>query len=642
MVGRPLLTLVLAGALLCVAGAAGAQPEPRSPRNANYTISVSLDTRTRTLAATETIAWRNITKNPTSELQFHLYWNAWVDRNSTWMRENLRFRSIDTQAGFLARFTLGDITLDSAAPAVDLKPSVRYIAPDDGNTDDHTVMAVRLPRPVQPGEAITVSLAWTARVPRTFDRTGALGNYYFIAQWFPKLGVLEDSGWNCHQFHATTEFFSDYGVYDVRMTVPTGWVVGATGREQSRTTNPNGTTTHRYVQEDVHDFAWTTSPDFVERTARFEERGLPAVDMRLLMQPEHLPQAGRHFAATRSALRRYGTWFGPYAYGHITIVDPAFQSDTGGMEYPTLFTAGTQWLISRETTMSTPEEVTIHEAGHQFWYGIVGTNEFEHAWMDEGINTFATARAMHADYPDVYLDRYYFGGFVPWTFRDIRLQRENDRVSAYRRGATEDAMSTPSYRQRQDTVRYFAYDKPAVWLTTLENWLGWDALQHALSNTFRAGAFRHPVPAEALANIQASTDKDVSRFLDQTYRQSAVFDYSVGDIDVRPRDGQQESTVVVRRLGDGVFPVDVQVTFENGDEVTEHWDGDGRWREFTYVKPTAVRSAVVDPERQLLLDVNFTNNSRTREPRAADAATKWSLKWLVWLQDALLTWGLFA
>jgi len=312
------------------------------------------------------------------------------------------------------------------------------------------------------------------------------------------------------------------------------------------------------------------------------------------------------------------------------------------MEYPTLFTAGTQWLISRETTMSTPEEVTIHEAGHQFWYGIVGTNEFEHAWMDEGINTFATARAMHADYPDVYLDRYYFGGFVPWTFRDIRLQRENDRVSAYRRGATEDAMSTPSYRQRQDTVRYFAYDKPAVWLTTLENWLGWDALQHALSNTFRAGAFRHPVPAEALANIQASTDKDVSRFLDQTYRQSAVFDYSVGDIDVRPRDGQQESTVVVRRLGDGVFPVDVQVTFENGDEVTEHWDGDGRWREFTYVKPTAVRSAVVDPERQLLLDVNFTNNSRTREPRAADAATKWSLKWLVWLQDALLTWGLFA
>ena len=79
----------------------------------------------------------------------------------------------------------------------------------------------------------TVEIAWTAHVPRTFARTGAIGNFYFIAQWFPKIGVLEDAGWNTHQFHAGTEFFSDYGVYDVRITVPRGWVVGATGRERS-------------------------------------------------------------------------------------------------------------------------------------------------------------------------------------------------------------------------------------------------------------------------------------------------------------------------------------------------------------------------------------------------------------------------
>lgn len=631
-------------ALIVLAGLTASAQTPRSPRNANYQITVSLNPQTRGLTATETITWRNITTNPTSELQFHLYWNAWVDTNSTWMRESRRFREFDARASNLAEFALGRVELVSDTPAVNLSESVEYIAPDDGNSDDRTVMRVPLPRTVQPGESISVSIAWTAKVPRTFDRTGAIGNYYFIAQWFPKLGVLEDTGWNTHQFHSTTEFFADYGVYDVTIRVPTGWIVGATGLEQGEQTTTSGTTTHRFLQEDVHDFAWTTSPDFVVKTARFEEDGLPPVEMRLLMQPEHVGQTERHVAATRSALRRYGSWFGAYPYGHITIVDPAYQSDTGGMEYPTLFTAGTSWLISADVTPSTPEEVVVHEAGHQFWYGLVGSNEFEHAWMDEGINTYATGRALAEDYPTTRLDKYYFGGFVPWTFTDVRLSRATDwnRLWDYRRGATEDTLASLSYRQRQDTVRYLAYDKPAVWLATLENWLGWSSVQKALSASFVEGSFAHPQPGVVLQNLQKYADRDINRFLTQTYRQSAVFDYSVADISAEPRSGQQESRVLVRRLGDGVFPVDVLITFENGDQITEQWNGEARWREFTYLRASAVRSAVVDPRRTLLLDVNFTNNSRTTEPKAGAAATKWSLKWLVWLQDSLMTWGLFA
>ena len=155
----------------------------------------------------------------------------------------------------------------------------------------------------QPGETINVQIAWTSRVPRTFARTGAIGNFYFIAQWFPKIGVLEDSGWNCHQFHAATEFFADFGVYDVRLTVPRGWIVGATGVERGRRDDADGTTTHHYRQEDVHDFAWTTSPDYSSGRARFEHPTLPPVEMRLLLQPEHAGQAERHFDATRAALK---------------------------------------------------------------------------------------------------------------------------------------------------------------------------------------------------------------------------------------------------------------------------------------------------------------------------------------------------
>src|SRR5207253_6384825 len=134
----------------------------------------------------------------------------------------------------------------------------RFIASDDGNPDDRTVVSASLPQPVQPGATLTIEVTWTARVPRPVSRTGVIGNYYFIAQWFPKLGVLQDDGWNCHQFHSGTEFFSDYGVYDVRLMVPATWVVGATGVER-----PDGP--HHFYQEDVHDFAWTTSPDYIER-----------------------------------------------------------------------------------------------------------------------------------------------------------------------------------------------------------------------------------------------------------------------------------------------------------------------------------------------------------------------------------------
>ena len=191
-------------------------------------------------------------------------------------------------------------------------------------------MAVYLPAAVAPGQPITLDIEWTAKIPRPFARTGAIGNFFFIAQWFPKIGVLDATGkWNCHQFHVGTEFFSDYGVYDVRMTVPRGWPARRDGPRARAHDNADGTTTHRYYQEDVHDFAWTTSPDYIERRERFEHPGLPPVDMRLMLQPEHVSQAPRHFDSTRAALRHYGEWFGPYPYGHITIVDPVWRSEYG-------------------------------------------------------------------------------------------------------------------------------------------------------------------------------------------------------------------------------------------------------------------------------------------------------------------------
>jgi hypothetical protein len=623
----------------------GAITPPLSPRNASYSIDARLDPSTRTISGSSIIEWQNITAQPTAELQFHLYWNAWKNTRSTFLREVALVRPVDRPEEDFARMEVTSIALKKLqdTTTVDLTASKTFIAPDDGNADDETVMKVSLPEAVPPGASITIELKWTARVPRTFARTGAIGNYFFIAQWFPKLGVLEDYGWNCHQFHSTTEFYSDYGVYDVRLTVPAGWMVGATGVERERRDNGDGTATHRYYQEDVHDFAWTTSPEYIERTERFEHPTLPPVTMRLLLQPEHVGQEERHFRATRAALKYYGEWFGPYPYGHLTVVDPAYQSGADGMEYPTLITAGTQWLIPADLTFSGPEEIVIHEAGHQWWYAIVGNNEFEDAWLDEGINTYASVRALDQEYQRTYYERYFFGGFIPMAFTDMPLRRETfwNRWPSYRLAAKSDPLSTPAYLFDPPTGRYMTYNKTALWLNTLERMIGWPAVQRILSTFYARWQFRHPKPDDFIAIANEVSGTNLDWFFDQVYRSSNTFDYGVEGFSSASENNRFRTTAVVRRYGEALFPVDVLVTFEDGKEIREHWDGRDRWHRYTYTGDSRAVSVQIDPERVLLLDVNYTNNSRSLEPLGPAAAAKWSLAWMVWLQDALLQWAFF-
>ena len=635
-----------------------------SPRNANYSIDVRLDLEHRTLTGREVLTWRNISNITTTELQFHLYYNAWKNTRSTWMRERLlgqgpglHGRSEDAW-GWI-EVTAVRLLGAGDAPPIDLTDQARHISPDDGNPDDQTVLAVPLPQPVAPGRTVNLEIEWTSRVPRTFQRTGAIDDYFFIAQWFPKIGVLEDTGWNCHQFHASTEFYADYGVYDVRITVPSGWTVGATGAERGVRDNADGTATHQYYQEDVHDFAWTTSPDLLDLSDAFTHPVLPDVAIRLLLQPEHAAQASRYFDATSSTLKYYGEWFGAYPYDHITVVDPAWQSGSDGMEYPTFFTGGARWLAPDD--VATPEAVTVHEAGHQFWYGVVGNNEFEHAWLDEGLNTFATARVLAESFDPHFRSVRFFGGFVPWVLRDVPWSRtiDGDRVTGYRRDARQDPQSTPSFRYWPGTAFSISYDKTALWLHTLERHLGWSTLQRGMAAFYDQWRFAHPTPDDFFRTINAASGQDLSWFFDQAHGDASTFDYGIDQLTSRRlsrrgffgsagpdfSDGSDEevfeTTVVVRRYGDGTFPVDVLTEFEDGSTRRETWDGAGQWTAFSYERDTRGTRAVVDPDRVLLLDTNVTNNGRTLTPMAGRAATKWTLTWMIWLQDVLLTYGFF-
>jgi hypothetical protein len=443
--------------------------------------------------------------------------------------------------------------------------------------------------------------------------------------------------------------------------------VGATGKEVDLQVNPDDTVTHRYRQADVHDFAWTASPDYQVREARFEEPGLPPVDMRLLIQPEHLDQTDRHFDATRAALLNYGKWYGAYPYDHVTIVDPAYGSGAGGMEYPTFFTAGTR--LYNPFGGGSPEGVTVHECGHQFWFGIVGNDEFEDAWLDEGLNTFSTVRTMDVTYGDTTLVRRYLklpymrrGRFLPVLFRDIKQSRVvRSRLDGYRTVATADSPDTPTYEYFPGSASAITYNKTALWLFTLERYLGWESLQAIMSTFFERWKFKHPRPQDFFDVANEVSGLDLTWFFDQVHRSSDTFDYAVASVASDPleiegfveqegkavyfkSDGEPElyrTEVVVRREGSAVFPVDVLMVFEDGTEVRKEWDGVSRWKLYVEERPSKLEYAIVDPDRKLVLDLYYTNNSRLLEPKSTFPAGKWASKWMIWFQDFMATFAFF-
>ncbi|MEX0601867.1 MAG: M1 family metallopeptidase, partial [Bacteroidota bacterium] len=461
----------------------------QSERFANYLIDVSLDTETNIVSGWEILVWRNTTGRPQSEFPFHLYHNAWKNNRSTFARESgWQLGRQGMEEGDYGYTNVSRVILLDARGEIDITPSFRFIQPDDGNRDDQTVFQVSTPSPVRPGAMLRLKIEFETKQPLPIARSGAVRDYHFVVQWFPKIGVWWNGAWNCHQFHRSTEFFADFGVYDVTLTIPTGYILGATGGiPRWQRDNGNGTSTYNFYQDDVHDFAWVTSPDLVRTVRTFSHRELepgedPArhhplreVTVILLTQPHRSNMIERYFDATFKALRYYGEWYGDYPYATVTVVDPANNSRSGGMEYPTLFTGGGTMFAPRE--QPSPESVTVHEFGHQFWYGLVANNEFEEAWLDEGFNSYSQNRVLRTAWPPFKATRYFFGGpgagtyvGIPHVFHDIEVGRYETGNLDLRAQGKHDVMARKGW-EYSSSYGLNSYTKPAMSLIMLENYL---------------------------------------------------------------------------------------------------------------------------------------------------------------------------
>jgi hypothetical protein len=606
--------------------------EPLSIRQTYYNIEAKLDTANRVITGEMETYWVNKSLDIVPEVQMHLYMNAFRSRKTTFNREDGLIS--DMKVSDYGRIDIVDI---SDLKGRDLLPNLHFFSPDDGNLHDSTVIRINLPEPLKPGDTVFLRIKFETKLPGRIIRTGYNDNFYFVGQWFPKFGVYESEGmryaikggWNCHQFHLNSEFYSNHSVYDVKITVPVNYVVGSGGvlvdekkvgiREKALT----------YRAEDIVDFAWTAWPSFVVFTDQWKH-----VKITLLMPAARVLQANRQLTSVKNALEYFEKNVGPYPWPHLTFIDPpSIGYGAGGMEYTTLFTS--ESFKGVPEFLHIPEMVTIHEFGHAYFMGILASNEFEEPWLDEGVNQFWETRIM---------DNYY--GLAKsmidhplLAISDQTLARAAYVYSDSRQVATNKEFS---WNYPHDTYGMLTYNKTAVVLRTLMGLVGEETINEIFREYYRRWAFRHPSGRDFInvvsdvvrENHGERFGKDMNWFFDQTIYGTGICDYKVSDISnqkipagynvserlttssgsLSETDSLYIAVVELERLGEVVLPVEVLVHFRNGTEVHENWDGKSRFMDFRYEGKGKVLWAKIDPEYKIVMDVNFINNSLTLEP----------------------------
>jgi hypothetical protein len=599
---------------------------PRSPRIASYKIDAKLDGQRHQISATQTLIWTNAGQTAVDMLPFHLYLNAFKNEQSLFMRE-----SKGEMRGANASDTgWGWIQIDSLMiGGVEQIAKLRY--PD---LPDETVVELPLAEPVQPGSTIEVNFKFTAQLPEVFARTGYKGDFHLVAQWFPKIGVrVAGPGgerWECQAHHAHTEFFADFGSYDVVLTVPNTFVVVATGVLVKASDVGGQLRTYTYHADDVHDFVWMADPFMViDRTtgrtpfvgqAKVEDG---TVEVRVYARPDQESFAKRHLQAAIGAIERFSHYYVPYPWPIMTIVDPPMDAmrGAGGMEYPTLVTTAGDSVVMRNG-MRIPEFTTVHEVGHNWFQGILASNEPLEAWLDEGVNEWADHRVMQ----DLYGPRgngIDWGGWqadFAWLERAVRSSNFKDLPSP---------IATAAYAFA-DTETWGAqtYANPAMVLHTLERHVGSAKFMAAMKVYAKEFAFKHPTGRDLFAVLERELAMDLGWYLgpafhevgghqlavrtakcDSKHDPRGVFDDAQGKTrktktdSEAPDSGTYWCEVVLQNNGAIHVPVDVELRFADGSTLREHWDdrGNGNWKRFLVERSSKLVEVRIDPDRKIML-----------------------------------------
>lgn len=607
----------------------GGEP-PKSPRNASYKIAVALDVARHTLTANQTLTWTNTSQSAVSVLPFHLYLNGFKNDNTVFMRSargEVRRAKAPTDGGW-GYIDVDAITVNGVAAA---KTAWRHTGADE------TVAELALTQPLPPGATVEVGMAFTAQLPHVFARTGYHDEFHLVGQWFPKIGVLVGPAgaehWECHQFHVNTEFFADFGVYDVTITVPSTYVVAATGVLANAVEAAGGTRSFTYHAEDVHDFAWMADPymEVMTRQAKVGTGPTDTVDVRVWYRAAQRHYASRHLEAGVKTIEKFSEWFVPYPWPVMTIIDPPVEAadGAGGMEYPTFVTTAGDTVFARRG-LPLPEFVTVHEVGHNWFGGILASNEAEEAWLDEGINEWADAKLMVALSANGArasgID--WMGWQADYAALRLAIDRDPDVVPA------PIATAAAAFPDRT-SFGLATYANTLRALRTLEQHVGATKFAAAMKVYATKFAFKHPTGKDLFDTLTAelgdlswyfgpafhevgdSALKIRSASCAQAHQPRGVFDVKTdvkdgktdGSAGTRTQLGAQEAPligsyvceVIVANTGTIHVPVDIELRFGDGTTQRMRWDdrGAGNWERFTVERSMPLVEVVLDPDGKI-------------------------------------------
>ncbi len=475
----------------------------------NYTIDVSLNDKEHTLDAFEKIEYINNSPDTLTFIWFHLWPNAYKNDRTAFTDQELEngntkfYFSDKEQKGYINRldFKVNNIT---------------------ATTEDHPqhidIVKLVLPTALPPGQKIIITTPFHEKLPYNFSRGGHNGQSYQATQWYPKPAVYDKYGWHPMPYLDQGEFYSEFGSFDVRITVPKNYVVAATGELQNaeekewlktrasfswepvkgKEKNSFGqvkstlqlfpesakeSKTLQYKQNNIHDFAWFADKRFIVNYDTCRLASGNVIDVFTYYTSQQLKGWNNSVKYSKDAVRHYSSLVGEYPYNIVQVVQGP-DNLGGGMEYPTIT------ILSPASDVKELDITIAHEIGHNWFYGILASNEREHPWMDEGINSYYEAR---------------------YTLLKYGRQQQTERILFETKTVTktDQPIELPSEKYTETNYALVAYYKTAEWMRYLESQLGTEVFNKAMQEYFRRWQYKHPQPEDFKKVIEESSGKNL-------------------------------------------------------------------------------------------------------------------------------------
>jgi hypothetical protein len=584
-------------AVAALSGPGAARGDGNGDPRSSYRIDVQLDHAAHALHGRAVVTYRNTTSAPLGQLFLHLYPNAYRP-NTVFARDRHKLA-----------FYMDPLTAvpDDENPG---SLAVRSVAAQGAALSfhvDQTIMRVALAQPLQPEASMEMEIVFDVAIPDFRDRFGRRGASYAISGWFPKLAMLDENGWHAAQFRGIGEFYSEPADYDVTITTPPGFVIGATGERVDSAVAADRASITRWRARRVRDFAWVADPAY-----HVKEQQWGGVTVRYLHFARDSAVARRGLAYAVEALTYFSARYGQYPYPTFTVAQSAGIGAGLGVEYPQLVMISLD-LHRSALNAAAFEEVVVHEVAHQWWYGLVGNDEAEEAWLDEGFASYSTRQFLNDKHGgDVPVFRWPRAlGFLPTPSKTAleRLMYANQARAGFDREVLRPAAEFDEIQSYVVAVYY----KASFVLDMLEYLVGREQFAAILRTYSERYRDRNATTSDFIAVAESKTGRSLEEFFRQWLETTDTCDYSIEDVSTgRTSAGEHITTIRVRRLGQVAMPVQLRITLVNGEEVFREWDGVAKSETIEVRSAASARAVELDPEHRLL-ETNRVNNHHPRK-----------------------------